>query len=136
MTSIFNRQNQKQKRRDLRNASTRPEILVWSQLKGRKLLGHKFHRQYGIGPYIADFYCPAVKLVIELDGESHYEESADEYDKSREEYMSRLGIKTLRILNSEVIDNLDGVFEGIERIVAEREKAVAGAFEKRNRKSK
>ena len=74
--------------------------------------------------------------MIELDGESHYEESADEYDKSREEYMSRLGIKTLRILNSEVIDNLDGVFEGIERIVAERERAVAGAFEKRNRKSK
>ena len=132
--AIYNRADQKQKRRELRNDLTKAEVLLWTQLQGRKLLGHKFHRQYGIGPFIADFYCPALKLVIELDGDSHYAEGAREYDASREESMKSLGIRTVRVLNTEIFDNLDGVVEMIGSIVEELEAVVPGAREKRGRK--
>ena len=136
MASIFNRPIQKPKRRELRNALTRAEVLLWSQLKGRNLLSHKFHRQYGIGPYIVDFYCAAVNLVVELDGDSHYFDGAKEYDEARESYMKELGIKTVRILNTEVFDNLDGVVEMIGTEVENREKLIPGAVKQRGRKAR
>ncbi len=71
MTSIFNRQQDKEKRRDLRRNMTKAEVLLWLQLKSRKMLGQRFLRQYGIDAYVVDFYCPKLKLAIEVDGESH-----------------------------------------------------------------
>lgn len=76
--------------------------------------GYKFYRQYGIGNYIADFYCPKLKLVIELDGGQHYTEEGLEYDKTREDYMSSLGIKTIRFSNSDIMKNIEGVLEIIK----------------------
>ena len=113
---------------------TRAEVLLWCELKGRRLHGHKFHRQYGIGPFIADFYCNAVKLVIELDGESHFAGGAAEYDLKRDRYMKQLGIRTMRVLNSEVFDNRDNLVEMIGRVVEEREREMPGAFELRGRR--
>ena len=58
-------------KRRLRSNMTGPETRQWSRLRARQLQGLKFRRQHGIGPYIADFYCPEQFLVIEVDGDSH-----------------------------------------------------------------
>ena len=61
----------KQIARTLRNNMTLSEILLWQQIKGKKVLGYDFHRQKPIDEYVVDFYCPELKLVIEIDGDSH-----------------------------------------------------------------
>ena len=61
----------KQRARDLRKQGVLSEVLLWNQLKGRKLRGYQFMRQKPIGAYIVDFYCSKLRLVIEIDGESH-----------------------------------------------------------------
>ena len=68
---IYYNKNLKAFSRKLRNNSTLSEVLLWSELKGRKILGYRFTRQKPLGKYIADFYCFELKLVIEIDGESH-----------------------------------------------------------------
>jgi very-short-patch-repair endonuclease len=64
-------QNLKQRAREPRKNSTLAEVLLWNQLKRRKMLGYSFLRQRPILNYIVDFYCPKLKLVIEIDGDSH-----------------------------------------------------------------
>ena len=70
MGKIHNNKNQKSRRKNLRNNMTKAEIILWSKLKGKQL-GYKFRRQHGIGKYIIDFYCPKLKLIIEVDGDVH-----------------------------------------------------------------
>ena len=91
---VFNKASTKDKRKTLRKSRTEAETALWQQLRARSLLEGKFFRQYGIGEYIADFYCPQCKLVIEIDGNQHYSNDGDEYDKSLENYMNSLAIKT------------------------------------------
>jgi very-short-patch-repair endonuclease len=100
---------------DLRRNSTKPEQALWSLLSRRKLSGLKFRRQHPIEPYIVDFYCASANLVIELDGESH--EGRQLYDANREEHLTRIGLKVLRITNDDVLSNLDGVAVAILRAV-------------------
>lgn len=69
---IFNSKKTKAQRTHLRNNLTQAESRLWSKLKGRQIFDYKFRRQHGIGNYIVDFYCPVLKLVIEVDGESHF----------------------------------------------------------------
>lgn len=114
---IFNRASTKEKRKNLRKNQTEAEIALWQQLRGKRFGGCKFFRQYGIGEYVADFYCPQHKLVIEIDGGQHYSDEGKEYDQSREEYMSSLGIKTIRFSNLDVLQNIDGVLSQIEKEV-------------------
>ena len=66
-------------------------------------------RQHGIGKYIVDFYCSDFQLVIELDGDSHYQASAQEYDYVRDEFMRTAGLRILRFTNIEVMNNLNEV---------------------------
>jgi hypothetical protein len=68
---FFNQLWQNPYRKKLRNHSTYTEVLFWNRIKGRKVGGLKFRRQHGIGKYIVDFYCPEIKLAIELDGLIH-----------------------------------------------------------------
>lgn len=103
----------KQRSQQLRDNMTDVERRLWLKLKMRKLQGLWFYRQKPIGSYIADFYCPKAKLVIEVDGGQHFENEAVEYDKARDEYMESLGLKVLRFTNTEVLDNIDGVLEVI-----------------------
>jgi very-short-patch-repair endonuclease len=86
---------------------TLSEILLWQQLKGKQLLGYDFHRQKPIDEYVVDFYCPKLKLVIEIDGDSH--EGNEVADQIRQEKLESLGLKVLRIPDLEVKTNLDGV---------------------------
>ena len=106
---VFNKASTKDKRKTLRKSRTEAETALWQQLRARSLLEGKFFRQYGIGEYIADFYCPQCKLVIEIDGNQHYSNDGDEYDKSRENYMNSLAIKTIRFSNSDILQNMNSV---------------------------
>jgi len=89
------------------------EVLLWSKLKGKQMLGCKFKRQYGVGPYIVDFYCPELRLAIELDGDSHFLDGAEARDLVRQRFIESFDIKFLRFQNVEVTTNLEGVLETI-----------------------
>ncbi|MCC4264575.1 endonuclease domain-containing protein [Oceanimonas baumannii] len=117
MKNTFNRKSQLSFRRALRQEMTAPERLLWQQLRAIQT-GVKFRRQHGIGPYIVDFYCPRLRLVLEVDGDSHFmNEAAQIYDLARTRYLSRLGVDVLRFTNQEVMHNLDGVLAVImERV--------------------
>lgn len=120
MTEFFNRQCETEKRRRLRASMPDAEVVLWSRLKGRQLLGCKFRRQYSVGSFVIDFFSAEIKLGIELDGDSHFRPGAREYDRSRQEFIESFGIRLVRVLNADVYDNLDGVLEMISREVLER----------------
>jgi very-short-patch-repair endonuclease len=119
MTRLCNRQSEKEKRRALRRNMTKAEVLLWLRLKNKQVLGHRFLRQYSVDRYILDFYCPKLRLAIEVDGESHFVEGAEEYDRERQQYIEALGIKFLRFLNTEIYHNLQGVLQAINEKVTE-----------------
>ncbi|MDH3976706.1 MAG: endonuclease domain-containing protein [Deltaproteobacteria bacterium] len=110
---IHNRSILKQRRKDLRNGATSAEKKLWACLQRSALEGHKFRRQHSVGAYILDFYCPAERLAIELDGDSHFTDEAIEYDNERTGYLNGLNIRVLRFMNSDIYDNLDSVCERI-----------------------
>jgi very-short-patch-repair endonuclease len=108
----FNR-NIKPLARELRKNMTDAERYLWGRLRGKQLGNHQFYRQKNIGNFIVDFYCPALKLILEVDGGQHYEESAWAKDRERDLYLSRLGFTVLRFSAKEVFENLEGVLESI-----------------------
>jgi very-short-patch-repair endonuclease len=75
------------------------------------------HRQRPIDNFIVDFYCPQLKLVIEIDGESHYLENAQIYDLERTQILEGYGLKVIRFTNEQVLNNLEGVCAEIERMI-------------------
>ena len=109
MTHLFNRNDTLEKRRKLRNSAPEAETRLWQHLKGKKIDGYKFRRQFSVGAYILDFYCPALKLAIEIDGLSHDGEDAQEYDVVRQRAIEALNIQFLRFTNADVYDRLEGV---------------------------
>ncbi|MEK9155826.1 MAG: endonuclease domain-containing protein [Patescibacteria group bacterium] len=100
-------------RRKLRVNSTPAEQIIWHKIRSRQLNNLKFRRQHHFGKYIADFYCPEKKLVIEIDGDVHDLECQREHDKKRGHYLTSLGLRVLHITNDEVRNNLTGVLESI-----------------------
>jgi very-short-patch-repair endonuclease len=116
MTKIFNKNEIKKKRQELRNNMPPAEILLWYELKGKKILNYKFRRQYSVGRYITDFCCPRAKLIIEIDGDSHFIDNyAREYDNKREEYLRSIGFNILRFTNLEIYYDLERVLNKIKR---------------------
>ena len=99
-------------RKGLRKTSTPQEKILWSQLRG-KLFETKFRRQQSIGRFVADFYCPEKKLIIELDGGQHLNNM--EGDQERTYYFESLGNKVIRFWNNEVDKNLDQVLLKIKK---------------------
>ena len=93
----------KDRRRELRKSQTPTEALIWERVRGRRLGGHRFLRQYSVGPYILDFYCPHVKLGIELDGGQHRARDGSLYDQERTAYLEGFSIRTIRFQNEDVI---------------------------------
>lgn len=75
---------------------------------------YRVHRQRPIDNFIVDFYCPKLKLVIEIDGDSHYSENSQEYDLQRTKILEGYGLKVIRFSNDDVLHNLDGVVSFIE----------------------
>ncbi|TAI49638.1 endonuclease domain-containing protein [Flagellimonas allohymeniacidonis] len=101
-------------RRKLRKNLTPAEAFLWTHLKGKKLQGRKFQRQHSIGNYIVDFYCASEQLIIELDGEVHFNAAAQEKDNIRTEYLESLGYTVIRFENKLVFDQLPTVLSEIE----------------------
>jgi very-short-patch-repair endonuclease len=99
--------------RRLRRELSLPEMLLWRllRLKRREL---RFRRQHPIGPYVADFYCPAAKTVIELDGAAH--DWRQDADGSRDAYMKSLGLNVVRIGAADVLADPEAVADGIYRL--------------------
>ncbi len=121
MTEFFNRSEQTERRRELRNQPAPAEVLLWSVLKGRQICGVKFRRQFGVGAYILDFYCPSLRLCVELDGDSHFQPTARAKDAVRDQFLERNGICVVRFLNVDVYENLEGVCEAIARAAREQQ---------------
>ena len=96
----------KPRARELRSKGPLSEVLLWKQIKTKKL-GYHFYRQKPLGNYIVDFYCPALKLVVEIDGSSHDEKQ--EYDKFRDEFLKTIGLRTIHFLDKDIKNNLDEV---------------------------
>ena len=99
--------------RSLRHKATPPEQLLWSVLRGRRLAGLKFRRQELIEPYIVDFCCRELKLIVELDGSSH--EDKLESDLKRTQWLSGQGYRVLRVTNQDVREDLEAVARYIAR---------------------
>ncbi len=105
-------------RRTLRRLSTEAEQRLWSILR-RGALGERFRRQHPVGPYVLDFFCPAQRLAIELDGGQHWCGDRPDLDHLRTAFLSSRGIRTLRFSNAELFEDTEAVvrviFEAIGR---------------------
>ena len=117
-TAEANSKEHRDMRRELRSNATPAEAALWRALwralKGHGAGGYKFRRQQGIGPYILDFYCPELRLCVELDGASH--DYKYEYDEQRTEYLRRQGIRVVRFENRLVWTSIDRIVEQIVQI--------------------
>ncbi len=103
--------------KQLRTQLTDCERLLWRQLRNRGLAGFKFRRQHPWPPYVLDFYCAELRLVIELDGGQHYADAGRERDRIRTLFLHRQGLEVLRFSNLDVLQNLDGVLTELLRWV-------------------
>jgi len=103
------RQLRTKRARDLRQSQTFAENKLWQALRGGRLDGHKFRRQFAIGRYFADFACEKLKLVIELDGGVHDDEVRDLRDQIRQQEIEALGWSVMRFRNERVTANVGAV---------------------------
>ncbi|MEK7116893.1 MAG: endonuclease domain-containing protein [Patescibacteria group bacterium] len=101
---LYNHKDLRDRRRELRNNQTPAEKILWKHISKNKISGLRFLRQYSVGPYILDFYCPKIRLGIELDGEIH--EMNKLYDRDREKYLEGIDINIIRFWNNDVLKNL------------------------------
>ncbi len=99
------------------SAATAAEKLLWCELRARAI-GPKWRRQHAIGPYIVDLYCPAARLVIELDGHQHGDDAHAAYDAARARFIERRGLRVVRFTNGDVLRRSDVVLDEIWRIVS------------------
>src|SRR5271168_2960217 len=113
-------ERQRGRAKQLRQAMTRAETLLWRYLKANRIDGLGFRRQVPIRNYIADFVCLSVKLIVELDGESHDFEERQKADQNRDTFFASEGFQVLRFTNEQVTSNLEGVVGVIRQTAASR----------------
>ena len=106
--------------RKLRKNETDAERKIWSVLRNRQLCGVKFRRQFPIGRYILDFYSPEYRLGIEADGGQHYEDKGKNQDELRAADLVGYGVEILRFSDLDILNNIEGVCEIIERAVEKK----------------
>ena len=92
--------------------------MLWQQLRRRAAGGWRFRRQHVVGGFIVDFYCPELRLAVEVDGDVH--RSRDDYDRGRDRILAGLGVATVRVRNDEVLDNAWTVARRLEQACSER----------------
>jgi len=114
MKHLYNSEDLKERRRSLRRLQTDAERKLWQVLRGKQMEGARFVRQYSVGSYILDFYCPALRLAIEVDGSQHID---NDYDTKRTKYLKEKDITVIRFWNNDVLQNLNGVYEKIRSTV-------------------
>ena len=92
---------------------TDAELHLWSRIRRKQVKNYQFYRQKNIGDFIVDFYCPAGKLIIEVDGSQHYCDKDKEVDRRRDAFLQSLGFRVLRFCDGEVFREVDVVLEKI-----------------------
>ena len=110
---LYNNTAAKEKRRTLRKNATDAERKGWSILR-RDQMGVRFFRQYSVGPYVLDFFCPIRRLAVEIDGGQHNEAKHKQHDVNRTAYLTQHHIQVLRFWNNEVLQNIEGVWQKIK----------------------
>jgi very-short-patch-repair endonuclease len=110
MTKHYNKKSETEKRRLLRKQQTFTEKILWIHLRNRQAIGYKFRRQYSIDHFVIVFYCPELKLAVELDGGVHEIPEQKEYDEARQKYLEKFGIEFIRITNEEFLGNPNKAF--------------------------
>jgi very-short-patch-repair endonuclease len=111
---------QRNRAKQLRQAMTRAETLLWRYLKAGRMDGLGCRRQVPIKNYIADFVCLSIKLIVELDGESHDFEERQKADQRRDAFFVSQGFQVMRFTNEQVTSNLEGVVEAIRQAASSR----------------
>jgi len=106
-----------QRARKLRKNMTDAERTLWRALRHRQIKGYKFRRQQPIGPYIVDFICCGMKIIIEVDGGQHAENAAK--DQKRTAWLEEKGYRVLRFWNNEVLGDIEAVCERIWNVIDE-----------------
>lgn len=101
--------------KELRKNMTVAEQKIWKNYL--KSFPYRVYRQRPIENFIVDFYCPKLKLVIEIDGDSHYTENAQDYDRERTQFLQTYGLKVIRFKNDDVLSNFTGVVNVIEGLI-------------------
>jgi very-short-patch-repair endonuclease len=104
--------------KELRRELTPAERKLWTRLRANRLAGFHFRRQQIIEPYIVDFYCHQVALIIEVDGDIHAGQEA--YDRTRAQELQKRGFRVIRFTNHEVMNDLDGVLGKIYQVCQEQ----------------
>jgi len=107
--------------RELRASASGAEQKLWHYLRRKTICGHRFRRQFPLGPYFADFVCLPVRLVVEVDGNQHLEPQQMIHDERRTAWLERNAFRVIRFWAGDVIASVDGVVEIIERVVQEQE---------------
>jgi very-short-patch-repair endonuclease len=108
----------KERARQLRHNAAPAEVILWKIIRGRRFAGLKFRRQQPVGPYIVDFYCAQLKLVVELDGETHL--GREKNDEERDAWLNQHGFKVVRFWNPLVYEDREAVEDTIWRECEER----------------
>lgn len=108
--------------RSLRKNQTDAEQIIWLQLRAKRFLNYKFRRQFPIEPYIVDFICLDLKLIVELDGSQHIAQQTA--DLERTDFLNNRGFKVIRFWNNDVFNNLEAVLESLRLHVKSQEKVL------------
>jgi len=112
MTKLINDNYKMELRRKLRKTMTKSETVLWKYIKGEQLLV-KFRRQVSIQNYIVDFYCPQLKLIVEVDGSTHNEEEVFKKDVERDKILKDLGFEIIRYNSERIFNNLNEVLSDL-----------------------
>jgi len=99
--------------RELRKNATHTEIMLWQRLRRKQFHNLDFHRQKPIDEFIVDFFCPELKMIVEIDGISH--DAKLDQDRRRQGRLEALGFSVVRFLDAEVRNNLEGVLKALEK---------------------
>ena len=97
----------------LRSNQTDCEDILWQRLRAKRLNNIKFRRQVPIGKYIVDFVNLGKKLIIEVDGSQHLDDTNRKYDELRTEYLNEQGYRVIRFLDSDILENLESMLNTI-----------------------
>ena len=99
--------------RAMRKAMTQPEVMLWSRLRGRGPDKPTFRRQHPFGSIILDFYCPAARLAVEVDGRTHWDDDIQARDEARDRWLMSQGVRVYRVPAGRIYHDLGGVTDGV-----------------------
>lgn len=106
--------------RKLRKNQTDAEKKLWTILRNRQINRVEFRRQFSIGRYVLDFYCPEFRLGIEADGGQHYQDKDRKRDEIRRGNLKKLGVEIIRFNDREILTNINGVYEIIQKAIEKK----------------